>query len=245
MGNTSFFTFSGRYVPQEIEEKYNNWYEAAYAPLYMKNGNTKQIDRYKIIKKSYAMPPEISFYHTINLELLKKTVDSDVSAVIRDTQTTFNKIQRFWLNAYELVKSFRNIHPSQASIESTIVDDAPLIHIEGYKLPETEYAKYESWFNKWASRFYIPLLLKIPGVKACNFLSLTDYKQPLYAGTRFVETDMPRYMSVIYFDSAESMETLNQSAEFAVFKRSLEVEFSGNLKTVWNTEYQLFSSHRP
>lgn len=165
--------------------------------------------------------------------------------MIRDTKLTFNKIQRFWHTTYKLVKSFRTIPPAQETIESTIVDDAPIIHLEGYKLPETENSKYESWYNKWASRFYIPQLLKIPGVKACNFLSRIDRKDPFYADTRFIETDMPRYMSIVYFDSPESVDTFNESAEFAIFKRSLEVEFSGNLKTVWDTEYQLFKSYRP
>jgi hypothetical protein len=246
MENTLVFAFSGRYVPPEIEERYNRWYDAAYAPLYMKDGITKAIDRYKIIKKTYAMPPEITLYHTLNIEALKKREsNADVSAVIRDTQLTFNKIERFWLNTYQLIRSFRNTPPSQGTTESTIVNDSPIIHIEGYKLAESDSAKYDSWFNKLASRFYVPLLLKIPGVQACNFLSLNDYKQPLYEGTRFVENDMPRYMSIIYFSSTESLETFYQSAELAVFKRSLKVEFPGNLETVWDTEYQLFKSYRP
>jgi hypothetical protein len=130
-------------------------------------------------------------------------------------------------------------------VEATIVDDAPVIHLEGYKLPQADYAGYESWFNKWVTRFYAPLLLKVPGVKAVNFFILNDYVDPVYADTRFVESEMPRYMSVTYFDSTDAADKYNQSAELAVFQRSLEVEFGGRLKIVWDTEYSLFKSYRP
>jgi hypothetical protein len=59
------------------------------------------------------------------------------------------------------------------------------------------------------------------------------------------ELDLPPFMSIAYFENIEDFEDFSGSLKYAAFKRSLEVEFSGNLKTVWDTEYQLFKSYRP
>lgn len=83
MANTSVFIFSGSYIPPEIKERYNNWFDAAYAPLYLKNGKLQEIDLYKIIKKTYAMPPDIRFYHTLNQEVLDKSTSDSYKC--RDT----------------------------------------------------------------------------------------------------------------------------------------------------------------
>ncbi len=246
MGNAPVLSISGRQIPPEIEEHYNKWYDAAYGPIFLKLPGSRGIDRYKIIRKNYILPNVLGLYHNGSFEAQKKrSVNEDRANVIRDSSITFHQIQRFWYSTYELMRSFTNDSSSHERIENTIVDNAPIIHIEGYKVAETEYEKYESWFNKWASQIYIPLLLKIPGVKACNFFKLIDYKDPVYADVRFVETDMPRFVSIIYLENPESLDNFSQSEEFGAFRGSIELGFSDSLKIVWDTEYQMFASYRP
>lgn len=246
MENAPVLTISARTVPPEIEEHYNKWYGAAYGPIFIKLPGARGIDRYKIIKANYIMPNELGLYHNENLEAQKKrSSHADRTAVIRDSAITFHQIQRFWSNTYELMRSFRNDSLARETNENTVVDDAPIIHIEGYKIPESEYGNYEQWFNKWASQIYLPLILNIPGVKACNFFRLIDYKDPVLGDYRFVELDMPRFTSIIYLESLESMNNFNQSKEFGAFRGSLELGFPDSLKILWDTEYQLFASYRP
>jgi hypothetical protein len=106
MGNAPLISFSARNNPPEIEERYNRWYDAAYAPLYTRKGFCKGIDRYKIISKSYTLPLEIAFYHYLNFDdRLKAVADSDRNAALRDSLITFNKAERFWYKSYELIGS--------------------------------------------------------------------------------------------------------------------------------------------
>jgi hypothetical protein len=248
MENAPVITLAGRTVPPALEEKFNMWRVGAYNPLFLKVTARKGLDDYTIIKKTLELPGQLSIYHNgCDFESYKKNVPTaQVSQdIARDFMVTFKSVIHFWINVYELMGSFRNSQGSVETKEDTVVDEAPVIHIEGYKLPSSEQVKFDNWFNVWASRIYIPLLLKIPGVKASNFFRLTDYRSPNYAWAHFVESDMPLFLSVTYLENAASLDGFNQSVELAAFRRSLEVEFSGNLKTVWNTEYQLFSSHRP
>jgi hypothetical protein len=84
MESTSAFTFSGRNLPSEDEDRYNKWWDAAYVPLFMKSREIKGIDRYKIIRKSYALPDDIFFYHAVDGGTLKKrSLNTDRNAVIR------------------------------------------------------------------------------------------------------------------------------------------------------------------
>jgi hypothetical protein len=129
----------------------------------------------------------------------------------------------------------------QRTLDGTMVENSPALHLEGYSIPANDYGKFDGWFNQWAARVYIPFLLKIPGVRACNFFKLLEEDIPDFRDVNYVLSEMPRYI----FEKPESVANYYDSLELAAFKRSLDVEFSGNLKTVWETEYQLFKSYRP
>jgi hypothetical protein len=245
MENRPVISFTGRTAPADIEEKWTMWREGAYIPLYLKAPGVRCIDTYKIIRKTHDLPDYIFIFHGDNFENFKKRQETnqEVAAIDRDMNITFRTVEQFWRNVYELIRSFRNNGAAVKSMES-IVDDAQVISIEGYKLPANEYDKYESWFIKWASRIYVPMLLRVSGVKACNFFRLLDYKSPNWANDPVIEKDMPRYMSVTYYDNLKLAEDFRQSLDYIAFRRNMELEFA-SLKTVWDTEYQLFSSHRP
>jgi hypothetical protein len=165
MENKPIITISGRNVPPAIEEKYDNWTEGAYIPLYMKLPGVRGIDSYKIIRKNFETPARLLIYHSDNLESRKKrAVSADGVAIVRDRQITFGRVENFFSNTYELMRTFKKDEISAKVNNDTIVNDAPVIHIEGYEIPEDKYEKYEDWFNRWASRVYVPLLLEIPGV---------------------------------------------------------------------------------
>jgi hypothetical protein len=246
METRPIITLAGRTIPPAVEEKYDKWSEGAYIPLYMKLPGMRGIDEYKIIKKNFELPSRLLIYHSDNLENRQKRAASrDAVATARDRQITFGMVEHFFLSTYELERTFKKDELSAKVSNETIVNEAPIIHIEGYEIPANKYEKYEGWFNKWASRVYVPLLLEIPGVKACNFFRLVDYKDPRYENVRFVESEMPRFISITYLQDSASAEEFNLSIQLAAFRRNMELEFPGNLKTIWNTEYELFASHRP
>lgn len=223
MENAPVIVFSARTIPSDIEERYDKWYDAAYAPLYLKSEHYLGIDRYKIISRRKMLPWEIILYHADNFEGAKKAGErTEGSDARHDALTTFGKIERFWLKIYELIGSFKSNPSARGAEENTIVDNCTIIHIEGYQIQPADYGKFESWFNKWASQVYIPLLLKVPGVEAFNVFQLRDFDPPDFRGVRFIETEMPRYMSITYLENSESLGNYNKCIESAAFKRSLE-----------------------
>lgn len=129
--------------------------------------------------------------------------------------------------------------------EDTIVDNTPVVHIEAYKPRPDDLEKYNNWFTRWGSRLYIPLLIKGTGIKAFNYYRVLDFRLPHWENYHLLEPEPPSFLSVSYFEDVKALENFKTSLEYAAFKRSLEYEFSGNVKTIWNSEYQLFVSHRP
>jgi len=244
MENTPVIMFNGRSIPSEVEEKFNKWFDWAYATIYLKIPGIKGIDQYKIIKRDINLPGYLSIYYHDNLNAVKVFgAHPDRNAVIRDMNTW--PIEWFWLSYYQLVKSFRNTSASRGGVEDTMIANAPVVHIEGYKLPPGDLEKYNNWFARWASRLYIPMLLKDTGMKYFNYFRLLDYKQPYWENFHVLETELPPFMSISYFENVKAFEDFETSLEYAAFKRIIEVEFSGNVKTTWNAEYQLSASHRP
>jgi hypothetical protein len=244
MENAPATVISAYTVPPEAQERFNKWFDGAYAPLYLKVPGIRGIDRYKNLSSGIDSPGYFHIYHHQNFDTLKKAGDNpDRAAVIRDTLTWTNAW--FWVMCCQLVRSFRNATFMRDSREDSIVDNAPVVHVEGYKLPSDEFEKYNNWFVRWASRLYIPLLIKGTGIKAFNYYRVLDYQLPQWQNFHFLEPDFPSFLSVSYFEDVKALENFKTSLEYAAFKRSLEFEFSGNVKTVWNSEYQLFMSHRP
>ncbi len=159
MENAQVICLAGRTVPPALEEKFNMWRGGAYNPLFMKMTGIKGLDDYTIIKKTLELPGQLEIYHNgCDFESYKKNVPTYKANqdIARDFMVTFKSAVWFWLNVYELMGSFRNSRGSIETKEDTVVDEAQVIHIEGYKLPASEQVKFDNWFNVWASRIYIP-----------------------------------------------------------------------------------------
>jgi hypothetical protein len=241
MENAPHIIISGRNIPPDIGEKYLKWYDEVYAPLYMRIPGLNGIDRYNIVKKTLEYPDTISIYHHENRDTLAEHNKNQVRVdLVKDMQTTFYRIELSWHEVYVLNRSFKK---DPSTREDTIIENAPIIHIEGYRLPAAERRKYDQWFMKWASRIYIPLLMKIPGLKAYNCFKLSDFSVR-WSGFNYVETEIPPYVSIIYFENMPSYQNFAESLEYAAFKRNMEIEFPGSLSAVWSVQYQLMKSWR-
>lgn len=132
MENAPVITFAGRTVPPALEEKYNMWRVGAYNPLFMKVPGMKGLDDYTIIKKTLELPGQLSIYHNgCDFETRKKVVPADRGNqdIARDVRVTFKSITWFWINAYELMGSFRNSQGSVETKDDTIVDEAPVAQL--------------------------------------------------------------------------------------------------------------------
>jgi hypothetical protein len=240
MENRPHIMLSSRNIPADIEDKYFNWYDSAYIPLYMNVPGYIEIDNYKIMKKTLDYPDYLSIHHVKNLGVFKEWRQNPVrNDMQKDVVATFYRVTRAWHDVYSLMWAFK----SDISSEPNTVDDAPIIHLEGYRVLPAEHDKYEQWFMKWASRLYIPLLMKIPGLKAYNYFHHSDFSMRLTEQS-YLEAEIAPYISILYFDNPAAYENYKASLEYAVFKRNMELELSGGISKIWDVEYQIRKSWR-
>jgi hypothetical protein len=162
MPNATTISIVGNIIPPELEGKYANWFNEAYAPVFMTIPAMLGIDRYLVIKENPFYPRNIVLYHRQNLQAVQEEISNpDRMAVVRDINTTFKKIEWVWYRkGYELIKSF---HSSGQNGEDTRVDNACVMHLEVPRLSPEQEEKFNEWFVLWAYPVYIPILIRILG----------------------------------------------------------------------------------
>jgi hypothetical protein len=241
MENAPHITFVGRNVPANLAEKYFKWNDGAYAPTYVKVLGASGIDRYQIIRESLDYPNSVLIYHRENRKGYEELIQNPTrDALQKDYDATFYRLEWFWHDVFALMGTFRK---ESSAAESTIVEDAPVIHIEGYRIPSGEQGKYEQWFMKWFSHVYAPILIKSPGLKAYNCFKLSGFSMR-WPDRIYVNTEIPPYISILYFDNIQAFDDYRASPEYMAFKRNLELEFAQSMTTVWDVEYQVVKSWR-
>jgi hypothetical protein len=243
MENAPIIVLTAINISPEAGERYDKWWDSTYGPLYVKNTGTRAIDRYRLLGKNIELPGTITVFHHENLGRLKERASNpDRLALVNDQQTW--PIDWYQISVYRLMRSFRSPAFLTGNVQDTIVEHAPVVYIEGYEFPIENNEKFANWFARWASRLYVPMLLKDTGVKCVNFFSLLDYKLPLWENVRIIGQYI-HFISILYFENVKNLEEYKEGVEYAIFKRSLETEVSMNLKTVWGSGYQLLNSYRP
>lgn len=241
MENRPHISINGRIIPSDIEDKFLKWYDAVYIPTYMKLPGYDENDNYRIIKRSLEYPDLLSIFHRRNRKVAEEIIKNPTRiAIQKDQDATFSRIQFVWHDLYVLVESFRN---NSSSRESAVVENAPVIHLEGYRVPAAEQGRYDQWFMRWASRIYIPILMERPGLKAYNCFRLSDFSLRI-PGRKYMEVEIPPYVSILYFENLESFEKYESSPSYAALKRSMELELPGSISTIWHVQYQLRKSWR-
>jgi hypothetical protein len=241
MENAPVIRLFGYNVPPEIEEKYNNWTTEVYLPNLVKRTPVNEIDRYHIIKKDPAYPDYFNLWHINNVENYYKAQESAfLTDVRKDVGITFSKIEYVWDAFYYLMRSFRNSQSSRKEKEVTTIEDAPFVIIETFRLTPEEEAKYAEWCVRYANRIYIPLLMKIPGVKGYD--RYRNAGLPAFYKAR--ESNYPSYLHILYFENEKAFEEYGKSPELASYKKALKSDISDSLVPQWYVQYQLIKSFR-
>lgn len=224
-------------VPPAEEERYRKWVYEVYYALMMRFHLTQGFDSYTNVKENADYPEKMSIYHYSEFkEWVAHYSSPDMLNILKDVQTTFHR-EYVWAGVYQLIRSF---HTSPASSEqSTFVEDAPIMHMAGFKL-SIEKEEFNAWFKEWGAKVYLPILMKLSGLKAVNFYSFTgrssqpEAKDPGY----------PNLLSLWYFDTLKSFQNYAESPELTAFMKALKSDFPGGIALRWNVQYELFKSFR-
>jgi hypothetical protein len=248
MENIPVIQILGYNLPPEIEEKYNNWTNEVYLPNLVKLTPVNEVDRYRIVKKDPSYPDYFALWNFNNMESVYNLRGTPFFAdLFKDMNITFNKVEFLWSAHYQPMRSFGNSQGSMNWREETTIENAPFIHLEAFRLTAETEAKYVEWSIRYANQIYIPLLMKVPGIKGYDRYRISGTKPPnaaRIANYTNLESNYPSYLQVLYFENEKAFENYENSPELASVKRAMKSDISDNLVHQWYVQYQLIKSFR-
>jgi len=239
MESTPLISITATRVSPADEERYRKWIDEVYYPLFLKYNLISGTDVYTIVKENANYPARISIAHYSGFSEWENNVNSTVwKDITKDSQTTFQR-EVVWMGVFQLMRSFHHDSPTSEDKPTTFVEDAALMHMAGFRL-SIEKEEFNAWFKDWGAKIYLPILMKLPGLKAANFYSFTGRSsQP--------ELKDPGYPDVLflwYFDTLNSYQNFAESPELAAFMKVLKSDFPGGIALRWNVQYELLKSFR-
>lgn len=236
MESTPFINIIAVRLPPAEEERYLRWLYEVYYPLMMRFHLCQGVDRYTIVKENADYPEKISTYHYLEFKEWVAHYSSPVMLdILKDVQTTFHR-EYVWTGVYQLIWSF---HSPVSSEQTAFVNDTPIMHMAGFKL-SIEKEEFNAWFKEWGAKVYLPILMKLSGLKAVNFYSFTGRSSQPEAK----DPNYPNLLSLWYFDTLKSFQNYAESPELAAFMKALKSDFPGGIALRWYVQYELFKSFR-
>jgi hypothetical protein len=248
MENTPTIRIQAIRVQSEYQERIRNWTMEVYYPLMMTVPGMIGVDYYQIVKENpqYLRTLSINYYAN-RAAMLGVRSDPKARDVLRDTNTTWaSRSEMVWWVAYQLIRNFRNEEANSRESAVMNVENAPIMHIEDYALSKDDQEKYETWFKKWGYELYIPLLMKLPGLKEYSWYRLINVEStglPDYYKTKRA-VEYPLYLSILHFENVSAYENYEKSIELAGFREAMKFPFPGGLDFKWYVQYQLVKSWR-
>lgn len=248
MENRPTISISAIKVKPEYEERHRKWRTEVYHPLLITVPGVTGIDSYQIVKQN----PQYQNYLQINAyanrsEMVGSRNNQKYEDVVKDFVTTWaSRSDLIWRAAYEPIKTFRSGLEKSEETVSLRIEDAPIMHMEGYSFSPNDRQKYEAWFTKWGYELYVPLLMKLPGLKQYSWYRSIDVESTglpdYYKPKRPVE--YPPYLSILHFENLEAYEHYEKSIELAGFRDHMNLSFPEGLDFKWYVQYQLIKSFR-
>jgi hypothetical protein len=237
-----------RRLQPEYDEKYHQWLLGAYYPLLINVPGFEQIAHYRIVKENPQYNRQLGIFHYKNREdQLKPRSDQRLIDVQKDAETTFGgRYELLWFVAYQQIANYKRDTPKTATNEMPEVEDSPVIHLEGYYFSNPEQERYDTWFSKWGQEVFIPLMIRLPGLKEyiryklidpglTGLLDFNHSKRPI---------EYPTCLSIITFENIKAFENYESSLELAAFKSAVQAPFPLGLNYQWYVQYQLVKSWR-
>jgi hypothetical protein len=230
-------------VEAEIWERFQKWSYEVYAPIMMKYPGRTGIYSYNMIKETPLYPYFISMHHYESLTAQQHTYSNQDQLAIQADNLSWrsrNVMEGIWSSVYQLERSFRNELSTAVIKPDTRIQNAPIMHLEAYRLTPEDQGKYNKWFTDYGMNIFIPLYLKQAGVKGYDYFKFLGER----VGSNPREPDYPAYLSVIYFENLEAFIKYEKCPELITYQKTLRNTFSRGINYWWYVEYQLISSQR-
>ena len=227
-----------------VYERYVKWGNEVYAPLQMKIPEVTGQDTYQITRENPEYGSRAGISHRKNLRDWKAARESsEIKAIMGELASWTERgiTDQIYGAAYALIKSFRGKPVFSSDNQDTRIENAPIMHLEAYRLSAEEQEKYLEWFNDFGCPVFMPLFLKLPGLAGYDWYKDTG----LRGGIREEKGwEYPEYLSIIYFENLKAYEDFVKSPELAGFQKSIRSVIPRRLGYIWYVQYQLQKSLR-
>jgi hypothetical protein len=199
-------------------------------------------DYYHIVVESPEYPLTGNLVHSESIEDAESWMKTPENKGIADDMANWVKrgiVEYFWHVRYELIKSFRSGTVSTVK-EDTIIENAPIMHIEAYCFSTEEEERYGKWLREYGFNVFMPLFMNLLGLKGYDCFK---YLGSVSTGNA-KETKYPLYLSIVYFENMKAFENYTKSAELVVFQKGLRNVFPRGPVYKWYVQYRLVQSLR-
>jgi hypothetical protein len=229
-------------VDEDTAGRYEKWVKEAYMPIIMKTVEITGADRYALVRSSREYPSMGVVRHYGNMVTFENYSRTSVNKDINEDLNAWSKRgvrEGAWSAAYELVHGFRAGASFQGEIKDTKIENAPLMHLEGYRMSLEEAERFNKWFDTY-SRVFMPLFIKNCGLKGYDYFKYSGLAPAVSAK----ETEYPSHISILYFENIEAFEHFDRSSEQSSFQSALRTIFPLGLNYKWYVQYRLTQSWR-
>lgn len=234
-----------RFQP-EYEQRYLKWQSEVYCPLYITLPGIEELDDYRIVKENPQYTRTLLLAHYENrdapLQFRGLPLYKDIG---KDYATWAGRSETVWFAAYEQIASFKKdaIDAEKNPVPGEL---STVIQLEGYTFTNEEQEKYDAWFDKWGREVFVPLLMRLPGLRGYVKYKLIEIERAgLMSDYTLPKTrEYPPSLSILTFDSIRAFENYENSLELAAFKVGLQAPFPLGLSYQWYVQYQLMKSWR-
>jgi len=244
MENTPVIWLHGIKPPdatKDIEERYEKWFEAAYAPLMLKSPGLTGVDCHKILKESSDYPEDLNIWYFDSLNSYEEMWSRpEVIAVVKDLNTTWPQYGReiLWGAIYQPILSYRS-NLVDFLRDKNSQDDAPVLNVNAFRFSAIEWEKFSSWFGEYGRRAFLPLFQTVHGLKEYHCYKWTGVIRPAAKIKEY-----PIFLALSYFDSLNACKSFETSPELAAFQGAIKLGFPNGFNSKWNVQYQLVKSFR-
>lgn len=225
-------------------ERFQQWGTEVYTRISVKLPEVIGTDGYRITKINPEYPETITIGHYKSLkDRLAYVSSSQHSDIVKEftSWTQRHIIEQIWSTNYVLLKSFRAKRDNSIFIPDTLIENAPILHMEAFRVSQEEGEKYFNWFGNFGCDVFMPLLLKLPGLVGYDwYQNIAEYNRK----ENLREVDYPKYLSMIYFEDLNPYDNFIKSPERESLEKSMRSIFPFGLKYEWHVQYQLFDSQR-
>ncbi len=240
MDNTPVIILASTKVSPDNEERYRKWIDEVYVPLQVQRSTLIGDDIYRIVSLKAGYPERFSLQYYQDLAACEEWLKSPLTAdIFKDSTTTFQR-EFTWMGLFQMNRTFLSGSPVPEDKLTLFIENAPIISFLGFKISNETADDFEKWLNEWAFKAYIPILMKLPGIKAANFYTFTGRSLQKEAK----DPDYPQALAIFYFTDLKAYENFESSPERAVFRKALKSDFPSGVSVRWNVQYQLVKSFR-